>query len=129
MKALTLLAVVAIASLVSCTGFSPGTQAKIDQASTKYETATGVTPGQTALLAGKWWMDYEQAKTANEILRTQASLITSTKAVINVQPKPQASLSPPLQASPSPSLPPPPPQPPRRVRRPDAHHRLQIAAT
>lgn len=118
MRAHTLLAV-AIASLVSCTGLPPGTQAKIDQASTKYQDTTGITPAQTAVLAGKWWVDYERAKTANEILRTQASPITSTKDVINVQP--QASLSPALRVSPS-------PEPPRRVRRPDAHHRLQIAA-
>jgi hypothetical protein len=94
----------------------------------KYTATTGITPGQTAMMAGKWWLDYEQAKTANEILRTQASPITSTKDVIDVHPKPQASLSTPLQVSPSPSLPPPPPEPPRRVRRPDANRRLQIAA-
>lgn len=94
MRAHTLLAVVAIASLVSCTGLiSPSTQAKIDQASTKYESATGITPGQTALLAGKWWVDYERAKTANEILRTQASPIMSTKEVIEGV-NPQASATP-----------------------------------
>jgi hypothetical protein len=125
MKAHTLLAVVAIASLVSCTGLPPGTQAKLDQASIKYESATGITPAQTALLAGKWWIDYERAKTANEILRTQASPITSTKEVINVQP--QASAAPPSSIHHPPSATLPPPQPPRRIRRHDAHHRLQIA--
>lgn len=97
----------------SCTGPTAG----------KYEAATGITPGQTALLAGKWWMDYEQARASTEIIRaTKASPVTSTKDVLDVQP--QASVSPSPE---SPSLPP--ADPPRRVRRPDAHHRLQLAST
>lgn len=96
---------------VSCTG--PATD--------KYTAATGITPGQTALLAGKWWLDYEQAKAANVIQATKASPITSTKEVYN--PQPQASIPPPL-----PPLPPAPAEPPGRIRRPDAHHRLQLAS-
>lgn len=62
---------------VSCTG----------PAADKYTASAGITPGQTALLAGKWWMDYEQAKAANEILRTKSSPVTSAKAVFDPQPQ------------------------------------------
>lgn len=97
MKAHTLLAVVAIASLVSCNGLiSPNTQAKIDQASAKYESATGISTGQTVSLLGKWYGDLQSTRDANKLLKTppiplgpvqatQASPVmdyTSAKAVL-----------------------------------------------
>lgn len=50
---------------ISCTGVSPKTQAKIDQAAEKYEDTTGITPTQTGGLLLKWFGDYNQAKAAN----------------------------------------------------------------
>jgi hypothetical protein len=118
---------VTLITLGAIIGFMLGATSCTGPATDKYTATTGITPGQTALLAGKWWVDYEQAKAATQIIRaTKASPVTSTKDVFD--PQPQASLSPSLQVSPSPSLPPPPAEPPRRIRRPDAHHRLQIAA-
>lgn len=108
MRAHTLLAAVAIASLVSCTGLiSPSTQAKIDQASTKYQDATGISTGQTVSLLGKWWMDLQAAREVNRLLKaepiplgpiqaTQASPLmdyTSAKAVLEGI-NPQASATP-----------------------------------
>jgi len=110
--------------LVALLGFMFAAVSCTTQQTDKYTATTGITPGQTALLAGKWWLDYEQAKAANVIQATKASPVTSTKDVIDPQPKPQASLSP-APVSP-PSLPPEPE--PGTIRRPDAHHRLQIAA-
>jgi len=141
MKALTLLAVVAIASLVSCTGLiSPSTQAKIDQASTKYQDTTGITTGQTVSLLGKWWTDLQQAREVNRLLKTepipygpiqatQASPLmdyTSAKAVLEGI-NPQASAVPHEPAEPPAAEPAPGPEP-GTIRRSDAHHRLQIAA-
>lgn len=96
MKALTLLVVVAIGSLSSCTGISPGAQAKLDQAAEKYESSTGITPIQTIGLLGKWWSDYAAARQANaatEILRTRsepATDWTSAKQVLQGIQPPQA---------------------------------------
>lgn len=82
---------------VSCTGLiSPSTQAKIDQASTKYQDTTGLSTGQTVSLLGKWWTDLQQAREVNKLLKsepiplgpvqaTQASPLmdyTSAKAVL-----------------------------------------------
>lgn len=50
---------------VSCTGISPNTQAKLDQASAKYEATTGITPVQSIGLLTKWFSDYSAAKAAN----------------------------------------------------------------
>lgn len=88
-------------SATSCTGLlTPERQAKLDQASAKYESTTGITPTQTLGLLGKWWSDYTAARQANaaaEILRTKADPAmdwTSAKQVLQgVQP--QASSSPP----------------------------------
>jgi|GEM_PF-4030978 len=139
MKALTLLAVVALASLNSCTGLiSPSTQAKIDQASTKYQDATGISTGQTVSLLGKWWTDLQQAREINRLLKTEpipyspiqatkASPLmdyTSAKAVLEGI-NPQASAIP--HAEPPAAAPAPGPEP-GTIRRSDAHHRLQIAA-
>lgn len=118
---------VTLITLGALIGFMFGAVSCTGPATDKYTAATGITPGQTALLAGKWWVDYEQAKAANVIQTTKASPVTSTKDVFN--PQPQASLSPSLPVSPSPSLPPLPPGPePGTIRRSDAHHRLQIAS-
>ncbi len=101
----TLLALVGLLafmlSATSCTGLlTPERQAKLDQASAKYESTTGITPTQTLGLLGKWWSDYTAARQANaaaEILRTQADPATdwtSAKQVLQgIQP--QASSSPP----------------------------------
>lgn len=111
-------------AFVALLGFMLAASSCTGPTAESYTTATGITPGQTAHLAGKWWLDYEQAKATTQIIRaTKASPVTSTKAVIDVQP--QASLSPSLKVSPSPTLP---PSDPPRIRRPDAHHRLQLAA-
>jgi len=71
----TLIAFVALLGFMlaatSCTG----------PAADKYTATTGITPGQTASLAGKWWLDYEQAK-----LATKAQAVTSAKDVVGVQP-------------------------------------------
>lgn len=80
-------------ALVALLGFMFAASSCTGPTATKYTAATGITPAQTALLAGKWWVDYEQAKTANEILRTQASPVTSTKEVIEGV-NPQASAPP-----------------------------------
>lgn len=50
---------------VSCTGISPKTQVKIDQASAKYEAATGITPAQSLGLLNKWLGDYNATKATN----------------------------------------------------------------
>jgi hypothetical protein len=50
---------------ISCTGISPKTQAKLDQASAKYEATTGITPVQSIGLLTKWFSDYTAAKAAN----------------------------------------------------------------
>lgn len=50
---------------ISCTGISPKTQAKLDQAAEKYEATTGITPVQSVGLLSKWWADYNAAKAAN----------------------------------------------------------------
>jgi hypothetical protein len=132
----TLLSLAAILGFMlaatSCTGLPPGTQAKLDQASTKYESTTGITPIQTASLLGKWWQDYQQAREIAELQRgpiipaTKASPVTSTKAVYQVQP--QASAAPPSGWR-EPAEPPAPSEPePGTIRRPDAHHALQLAA-
>lgn len=108
-------------ALIAHIGFMLGAVSCTGPATDKYTAATGITPGQTALLAGKWWLDYEQAKAANVIQATKASPITSTKEVYN--PQPQASVPPPLPTEPTE-----PAEPPGRIRRPDAHHRLQLAS-
>ena len=117
---------VTLITLGAILGFMFGATSCTGPATDKYTTTTGITPGQTALLAGKWWVDYEQAKAATEIIRaTKASPVTSTKDAFDPQPKPQASVSP-LPVSESPDLPPAPE--PGTIRRPDAHHRQQLAA-
>jgi len=50
---------------ISCTGVSPKTQAKLDQAAEKYEATTGITPAQTGGLLFKWFGDFNEAKAAN----------------------------------------------------------------
>ena len=64
-------------ALLGILGFMFGAVSCTGPASDKYTATTGITPGQTALLAGKWWLDYEQAKAANRI--PQALPITSSK--------------------------------------------------
>jgi hypothetical protein len=64
---------VTLITLGAILGFMLGATSCTGPATDKY-TAT---PGQTALLAGKWWLDYEQAKAANRI--PQALPITSSK--------------------------------------------------
>ena len=68
---------VTLITLGAIIGFMLGATSCTGPASDKYTTTTGITPGQTALLAGKWWLDYEQAKAANRI--PQAFPITSSK--------------------------------------------------
>lgn len=51
-----------LAAVTSCTGLPPKAQAKLDQASGKYEASTGITPIQTAGLLTKWYADYQAAK-------------------------------------------------------------------
>lgn len=129
MKALTLLAVVAIASLNSCTGISPGTPGKLDQASAKYESATGISTMQTVGLMGKWWQDYQQAKELNALLKTdviqatKASPVTSTKDVIDVRP---------VTSFVAPEAPPPAPEPtdeqPKKRSRPSPRDPPQMIA-
>lgn len=135
----------------SCSSLiSPSAQAKIDQASTKYESATGISTVQTGGLLVKWWADLQAARELNKLLKTdpiplgpiqatQASPLmdyTSAKAVLEgiqtsyVEPRSRVPqdvddpVSPPLllPSSPLPSSPSP-------VRRHDAHDDLQIAAT
>lgn len=145
MKAHTLLAVVAIASLVSCAGLvSPSTQAKIDQAGQKYESATGVSVAQTGSLLFKWYGDLQSTREANKLLKTppiplgpvqatQASPVmdyTSAKAVLEgIQ---QASVIPSSgwrQPAADPATHDAAPQVrPRPSRRPDANHPQQLAS-
>lgn len=56
-----------VAAVTSCTNLPPKTQAKLDQASTKYEAATGITPTQTAGLLTKWYAEYQAAKAATAL--------------------------------------------------------------
>lgn len=137
-------------SATSCTGLSPGNQAKFDQANAKYEATTGISTVQTGGLLVKWWADLQAARELNKLLKsdpvplgpitsTKASPLmdyTSAKAVLEgihttqVQPRSRVPqdvddpVSPPLllPSSPLPSSPSP-------VRRHDAHDDLQIAAT
>lgn len=116
----------------SCTGLSPGNQAKLDQANAKYESATGISTTQTIGLMGKWWQDYQQAKELNALLKTdviqatKASPVTSTKEVFDVRP---------VTSFVAPEAPPPASEPTEEAapvranpRRPDAHHRQQLAS-
>jgi hypothetical protein len=54
-----------LAAATSCTGLPPKTQAKLDQASSKYESATGITPLQTLGILSKAYAAYQAAKSAN----------------------------------------------------------------
>lgn len=111
-------------------------QIALAEAQTKYEEKTNLTTGQTVGLLTKWWAELQQAREINKLLKTepiplgpiqatQASPLmdyTSAKAVLEGI-NPQASScgrkpvelpeSTPAKASP--------------VRRPDAHHALQVA--
>lgn len=63
--------------LLGILGFMLGATSCTGPASEKYTATTGITPDQTAFFAGKWWLEYEQAKAANRI--PQALPITSAK--------------------------------------------------
>ena len=64
-------------ALLGILGFMLGATSCTGPTTDKYTATTGITPGQTALLAGKWWLDYEQARAANRV--PQALPITSSK--------------------------------------------------
>ena len=70
----------ALLALLNILGFMFGAVSCTGPASDKYTATTGITPGQTALLAGKWWLDYEQAKAVHAVP------FTSAKQVSNPQP-------------------------------------------
>jgi len=67
-------------ALLGILGFMFGSTSCTGPAAEKYTATTGITPGQTALLAGKWWLDYEQAKAVHAVP------LTSSKQVTNPQP-------------------------------------------
>lgn len=120
----------ATASLVSCTGIPPATQAKLDQAQAEYETATGITAQQTGGLLFKLYQDYQLTKATNALLKTnviqatKASLVTSTKQVLDVLPT--SAFVPSDPPSPAPELP---EQPPAKPERPSPRDPPQLLAS
>lgn len=72
---------VTLITLGAILGFMFGATSCTGPMASKYQAATGITPIQTIMMAGKWFLEYKQAKTANEI--------PSAKDVFEVQPKPQ----------------------------------------
>ncbi len=54
-----------LAAVTSCSSLSPSTQAKLDAASTQYETTTGISLTQTLGLITQWYRDYQRTKSAN----------------------------------------------------------------
>lgn len=141
MKPHTLIALVALLGFMlaaSSCSTAPMIKAQIAlaEAQNSYEEKTNLTPGQTVGLLTKWWADFQQARETNKLLKsepipygpiqaTKASPLldyTSAKAVLEGI-HPQASLGRDALRRVPDSAP-----EPGAIRRPDAHHRLQIAS-